>query len=83
MDPELLALRQQRLQEMKSQGGLASSQAQAQDKGKEDQKHSLLFQILSNEARERLNRVKMVKPEKGAAVEELLINMVKTGQVLH
>ena len=45
------------------------------------QKELILKQILSSEARLRLNNVKMVKPEVANLVENYLINMASQGQV--
>ena len=45
------------------------------------QKELILKQILSSEARLRLNNVKMVKPEVANVVENYLINMASQGQV--
>ena len=45
------------------------------------QKEIILKQILSSEARLRLNNVKMVKPEVANVVENYLINMASQGQV--
>ena len=44
------------------------------------QKEQILRQLLSPEARLRLNNVKMVKPELAAAVENYLINLAAQGQ---
>ncbi|KAJ3056675.1 hypothetical protein HK102_011162, partial [Quaeritorhiza haematococci] len=40
-----------------------------------------LVQILNNDARERLSRIAIVKPDKARAVEDMLIRMAQTGQV--
>ena len=45
------------------------------------QKELILKQILSAEARLRLNNVKMVKPEVASVVENYLINLASQGQV--
>ena len=45
------------------------------------QKELILKQILSSDARLRLNNVKMVKPEVANAVENYLITMASQGQV--
>ncbi|MBP2624635.1 MAG: DNA-binding protein [Nitrosopumilaceae archaeon] len=45
------------------------------------QKEQLLKQILSSEARFRLNNIKMVKPELAKMVENYLINVVSQGKV--
>ena len=44
------------------------------------QKDQILRQVLSPEARLRLNNVKMVKPELANAVEKYLINLAAQGQ---
>ena len=54
---------------------LAAKEAQATA-----QKDQILRQILSPEARLRLNNVKMVKPELANAVENYLINLAAQGQ---
>lgn len=47
----------------------------------EAQKQSMLVQILSQEAKERLNRIKLVKPERAAAIESKLIGMARGGRL--
>ena len=54
---------------------LAAKEAQATA-----QKEQILRQLLSPEARLRLNNVKMVKPELANAVENYLINLTAQGQ---
>ena len=57
----------------------------ANDQPNEDQfnaqKDTLLKQILSSEARLRLNNVKMVKPELSDLVEQYLIGMATQGKM--
>lgn len=45
------------------------------------QKENILKQILSSDARLRLNNVKMVKPEVANTVENYLINLASQGRV--
>ena len=47
----------------------------------EEMKSMILGQILTQEARERLNNIKLVKPEKAKALEETLIRMAQTQQL--
>ena len=54
---------------------IASKEAQASA-----QKEQILRQVLSPEARLRLNNVKMVKPQLANAVENYLINLAAQGQ---
>ncbi len=45
------------------------------------QKENILKQILTSEARMRLNNIKMVKPELSSMVEQYLIGMASQGKV--
>ncbi|KAI8082918.1 PDCD5-related protein [Halteromyces radiatus] len=47
----------------------------------EEMRRTMLFQILDNNARERLARIQMVKAEKARAVEDLLIRMAQSNQL--
>ncbi|KAJ3290328.1 hypothetical protein HK104_006847 [Borealophlyctis nickersoniae] len=47
----------------------------------EEMRRGMLIQILDNEARERLARIKIVKEDKARAVEDMLIRMAQTGQL--
>ncbi|XP_074032375.1 programmed Cell Death 5 [Leptinotarsa decemlineata] len=86
-DPELEAIRKQRLAQLQSQykgdGSGENSQKpnEEQIKAQEDMKNSILAQILDQTARGRLNTLKMAKPERGNMVEEMLVRMAKTGQI--
>ena len=54
------------------------------DKNNDDlsaQKEQVLKQILSSEARMRLNNIKMVKPEMSNLVEQYLIGMATQGKI--
>merc|ERR1712038_1436064 len=47
----------------------------------EDMKNSILSQVLSQEARARLNTLMIAKPDKGRQVETAIIQMAQTGQI--
>nr|CAH7759747.1 unnamed protein product [Callosobruchus chinensis] len=85
-DPELEALRQQRLAQLQSQyKGTGDPEAEKQKadqlKAREEAKNSILSQILDQAARARLNTLMLCKPEKGRMVENLLLQMAQTGQI--
>ncbi|KAJ3221324.1 hypothetical protein HK099_003584 [Clydaea vesicula] len=91
-DEELNLIRAKRMAELKaSQGGHGPSfngqnqqsqeQKQQQLEAQEEQRKNLLYQILTSDARERLSRISMVKPEKGRQVEQLLITLAQRGQL--
>ncbi|MDQ1280923.1 MAG: programmed cell death protein 5 [Thermoproteota archaeon] len=52
-----------------------------QEETLEVQKQALLRQVLTTEARERLNRIKLVKPEFAAQIELQLIQIAQSGKV--
>ncbi|CAA0823698.1 double-stranded DNA-binding family protein [Striga hermonthica] len=88
-DPELEAIRQRRMQELMAQRGMGSNQNPEQHKAQEDakreaeeQRQLILTQILTSEARARLARIALVKPEKARGVEDVVIRAAQTGQIV-
>ncbi|GAA6061554.1 hypothetical protein JCM10212_001086 [Sporobolomyces blumeae] len=47
----------------------------------DEQRRTIMSQILSTEARERLSRIALVKPERARAIEQLLMRMAQSGQL--
>ncbi|PRQ29362.1 hypothetical protein RchiOBHm_Chr5g0013081 [Rosa chinensis] len=90
-DPELEAIRQRRMQELMAQqgaGGARGQQNPEQQKANDDAKREaeerrqmMLSQILSSEARERLARIALVKPEKARGVEDVILRAAQMGQI--
>ncbi|KAJ3042601.1 Programmed cell death protein 5 [Rhizophlyctis rosea] len=63
-------------------GGQGNGEDQAEKKRQMDEaRRGMLFQILENDARERLARIKIVKEEKARAVEDMLLRMAQGGQL--
>ncbi|XP_010243697.1 PREDICTED: DNA-binding protein DDB_G0278111 [Nelumbo nucifera] len=89
-DPELEAIRQRRMQELMAQHGIGNQQNSEQQKAQEEAKREaaderrqmMLSQILSSEARERLARIALVKPEKARGVEDVLLRAAQMGQIV-
>ncbi len=79
-DSELGAIRQKRLIELRQQL-LEEQQKTAQRQASEVQKQSLLREILTSEARQRLNRIKLVKSDFVAQLELQLIQIAQSGRV--
>ncbi len=79
-DPELEAIRQRRLQEMQQNQQSQAAQEQ-QAKQIEAQKQSILRQIMSPEARDRLANVKLANPQLAASVENQLIRLYQSGRL--
>ncbi|RDD44117.1 Programmed cell death protein 5 [Trichoplax sp. H2] len=84
-DSELEQIRAKRMAELQGQypqGNLDRQQQEQQVKAREaEAKNSILSQILAQDARTRLNSIALVKPEKASMIENMLINMAKTGQL--
>ena len=79
-DDELEAIRQKKLAQIQEQQ--AASQAQEEQLATlEAQKQSILRQILTEEARQRLTNVKLVRPQVAEAVELRLIQIAQHGGV--
>jgi len=79
-EPELEELRRRRMYELQQK--LAQEQQRAQMQQQlEMQKQAILRRILTSEARQRLNNLKMVKPEFANALELQLIQLVQAGKV--
>ncbi|KAL8108266.1 uncharacterized protein LOC141671968 [Apium graveolens] len=89
-DPELEAIRQRRMQELMAQrGGSANQPNPEQQNGQEEAKREaderrqmMLSQIVSSEARERIARIALVKPEKARGVEDVILRAAQMGQIV-
>ncbi|GLH03081.1 hypothetical protein R5R35_007731 [Gryllus longicercus] len=84
-DADLEEIRAKRLAQLQSQykGPGESEKALEERKREQDEfKHSILTQVLTQSARARLNTLMIGKPEKGQMVENMLIQMARTGQIM-
>eukprot|EP01114_Cavostelium_apophysatum_P009956 TRINITY_DN2329_c0_g1_i2.p1 TRINITY_DN2329_c0_g1~~TRINITY_DN2329_c0_g1_i2.p1 ORF type:complete len:127 (-),score=32.68 TRINITY_DN2329_c0_g1_i2:54-434(-) len=87
-DSDLEAIRAKRMAELQSQlggGGGSNPQMQQQEMERkrqmEEARAGMLSQIMQQDARERLSRIAMVKPEKARAVEDIMIRSAQTGRL--
>ena len=80
MDEELENLRKKKLQEIQQQAAIKEEQ-ETQQKQFEDQKKAILKQILTANARERLGRIKVARPEIVESIENQLIMAASSGQL--
>jgi programmed cell death protein 5 len=82
---ELRRKRLQQLQEMQQQQDLGAAQAYGQQEAemqrREAERAELLRRILTPEARERLGRIRLAKPEVANSVEQQLISLASTGRL--
>jgi len=83
MDEELEKLRKKRLQDMQQQAALEQNleDQEAQKEEFEKQKKLILVKILTPEARERLGRIKVARPEVAESIENQLIMLASQGQL--
>ncbi|MGE5555405.1 MAG: DNA-binding protein [Methanocella sp.] len=77
---ELEQIRKRKLLSMQNRVSEEQRQAQA-EQAIEQQKQALLAKILSPEARQRLNNLKMVKKDFAEQIELQLIEMAQTGRL--
>ena len=83
MDEELEKLRKKRLQELQQQAALGEDleEQEAQQKEFEKQKKMILRAILTPDARQRLGRIKVARPEIVENIENQLIMAAQSGKL--
>ena len=83
MDEELENLRRKKLQELQQQGQLQESleEQDAQKKELEERRRMILRSILTTQAKERLGRIKVARPEMAEEIENQLIMLAQGGRL--
>jgi len=82
-DEEIEKLREKKLEQLKEQqeGGAGDEAREAQRQQAEAQKKALLRKSLTDSARQRLNSVKMSKPEFAEQVEQQVVALAQSGRI--
>eukprot|EP01096_Ripella_sp_DP13-Kostka_P005948 TRINITY_DN2085_c0_g1_i1.p1 TRINITY_DN2085_c0_g1~~TRINITY_DN2085_c0_g1_i1.p1 ORF type:complete len:132 (-),score=55.97 TRINITY_DN2085_c0_g1_i1:59-418(-) len=81
MDDELQAIRAKRMAEMQAQSAAQRRDPAAEKREMDERKGLIMAQILLPEARERLARVRLVKPERADQVEAYLIQAAQANKL--
>ncbi len=86
-DPELSELRRRRLRQIQEMQGseVANAQAiaaqEAELQRRDAERSEILRRILTPDARERLGRIRLAKPDVAQAVEQQLIGLAASGRI--
>ncbi|MFY9750496.1 MAG: DNA-binding protein [Methanoregula sp.] len=79
-DDELSEIRKRRMAQLQQQAGQQQEELEQQQRLKQ-QMQMVLMQILEPDARERLNTIKLTKPDFAAAVEQQLVMLAQSGRL--
>jgi len=81
-DDELEQIRRRKMQQLQEDASLQDQDfAHEQANALDEQKKAVLRQILEPDARERLGRIKMARPELAASVEQQIIMLAQSGRL--
>ena len=83
MSDDLEDIRRRKAEELQRQGINSQNEQRQQEQAQaiEQQKQTILRSILSDPAKQRLNNIKLVKPQLADAVENQLISLSQSGRI--
>lgn len=79
-DEELAELRRQRMLQMQQQQMAEQEQLRAKQQ-MQQQIQSVLMQVMEPEARERLNTIRITKPDFAASIEQQIVALAQSGRL--
>ncbi|HJJ26505.1 MAG TPA: DNA-binding protein [Methanocorpusculum sp.] len=79
-DEELAELRRQRMMQMQQQQMAEQEQLRAKQQ-MQQQIQSVLMQVMEPEARERLNTIRITKPDFAASIEQQIVALAQSGRL--
>ncbi|WP_067053027.1 MULTISPECIES: DNA-binding protein [Methanofollis] len=79
-DDELSEIRRKRMEQLQRQSAEQQEDMERQKRA-ESEMQLALMQILEPEARERLNTIKLTKPEFARAIEQQLVMLAQSGRI--
>ncbi|WP_136688154.1 DNA-binding protein [Halorhabdus amylolytica] len=83
-DEEMERLREERMEQLREQAGQGEGEGEAREAAQqraEAQKKAVLRKHLTDDARKRLNTLKMSKPEVAEQVESQLVAIAQSGRI--
>jgi programmed cell death protein 5 len=83
MSDEMDELRRKRLEELQNQSAREEDAQRTREQAEsvKQQKQSILRSILSDQAKQRINNIKLVNPQMAEAIETQLINLAQSGRI--
>lgn len=83
MSDELDELRRKRLEELQNQSAREQDTQRQREQAESinQQKQSILRSILSDQAKQRINNIKLVNPQMADAIENQLISLAQSGRI--
>jgi len=84
MDEELEKLKKKRMQELEQQAAFQENmeeQQEMQKKQMDEQKKAILRTVMTPDARQRLGRIKVARPEIAESIENQLIMIAQSGRL--